>query len=187
MADTGWKFPGTVIGDRPVFDPEMDWINPDNAKADDGSDATATAPEATSTVNGLAATNFDFSSIPINSTINGIEVEIGDYFADVLPVTIGRVKLILADGTDGTADKGIDIAAFTTSLQTDQAGGSNDLWGDLHTVADVQDIDFGFWFNCTVHTSGAVASVDFVRMRIFFTPLPPTPRYRRGHIGFTYG
>ena len=164
MADTGWKFPGTMDGNRL---PNTAWVNPDNAKADDGSNATVTLV-GTSTSSALAASNFDFSSIPADAHIDGIEIRVGDYSLDTGSSHWIFCKLILADDSDGSENKSSVMLDPTTSLQTDEVGGASDLWTENIRRADVTDVDFGFFIQ-TTNTSGTVVlSVDFMQMRVFY-------------------
>ncbi len=130
MPDTGWKFPGTAVGNRTITGSDADWNNINNIKADDNSDADTLISGAGDTTSGLAASNFDFSSIPVGATIDGIEVRVGKYVAPNVSATphINVCRLILADNSDGTENKEADIADPTTTDQTDEAGGSTDVW-----------------------------------------------------------
>jgi hypothetical protein len=173
---TDWKFPGTVIGNRTVAGGSVNWVNPDNVKADDGNEATVALGAAISFSNGLAATNFDFSEIPNNATIDGIEIRVGDYFDDVNDSRLIPVLLILADDSDGIAvNRHIDLALITTTPQTDGSGDANDRWAeDYVTVADVQDPDFGFFVGAESLGVAANVSVDFLQMRLTYHTRLPT-------------
>ena len=120
MADTGFLFPGTAVGNRAITGGDRNWINTDNIKADDTSDATWFSISANEQSNGLAASNFDFSGIPAGSTIDGIEVRVGDYSGSSNSVfTWDVLRLILADDSDGSVNRNTDLTAPTTSDQTD--------------------------------------------------------------------
>ena len=177
MPDTGWKFPGTMVGNRTVAGSDADWTNQDDCKADDGNTADLVLTGAGDISSGLAASNFDFSDVPTGATIDGIEVRIGDYIVDTVggTPTINAVNLILADGSDGTENKSAEIAAAITSLQTDDAGGALDLWGEALATADVTDVDFGFFVSMGL-TSAVTTDfdVDFLQMRVFYHEGLPT-------------
>ncbi len=175
-AITSWKFPGTMVGNRAVSGSSATtWTTPDNAKADDGSNAEILLESGSEVSKGLAASNFDFSAIPADSIIHGIEVRFGDYAVDSVAgtPTINLVRLILADDSDGGEDKSAEIAAPTVALQTDEAGGSKDLWGESFTATDVKDVDFGFFISYGL-TSGVETNfdIDFMQMRIFYSAPP---------------
>ncbi len=78
MSDTGFIFPGTMVGNRTIAGSDVDWTSPDNAKADDTSVASANIGPGDES-SGLAASNFDFTSIPDSARIDGIEIRVGDY------------------------------------------------------------------------------------------------------------
>ena len=174
MADTGFKFPGTMVGNRAIVGADVTWTDADNAKADDGSLATCTVT-GTQDSFGLAASNFDFSSIPAGATIDGIEIRVGDYKNSTGPTEIWPIlRLILSDNSDGSDDKSAEMSAWSIFLQTDEAGGATELWGENLTRADVQDVNFGFFHD--VHTLGPERNyeVDFMQMRVFYHEGVPT-------------
>lgn len=187
ILNTGWQFPGTVIGDRrvplregsPQFiqgspSPDYDWINPSNALADDGSDATATydGPMAGAS-RGLAATNFTFGSpdslLPTNAQVDGIEIRVGDYNASGIAQAWNKVRLILTGSPpgDGTEDKSVELGSIGIPRQTDEAGGATDLWSETITRADVINPDFGFFVAVLNGLPGSV-NVDYLQMRVFY-------------------
>jgi len=177
MSDTGWKFPGTMVGNRTIPSSDADWSNPDNAKVDDTSIAVVelTTDDDSS---GLAASNFDFSSIPSTATIEGIEIRVGDYRTNFTNAnSIWSIcKLILADNSDGTENKSSDLPQpNASSLQTEEAGGALDVWGEVLTLADVQDIDFGFFIGAKQDGVGTIGFwIDFLQMRVFYNAGLPT-------------
>jgi len=174
MADTGWKFPGTAVGNRAVSGSTSDWSNPDNIKADDASVAGITVLGGQLS-RGLAATNFDFSSIPVGATIDGIEIQLGDYEKiSGIELSTTNLRLILADGSDGTENKFLDVASWG-SIQTDEAGGAADLWTETITRADVQDVDWGWFISVDAAFVQGIGEVDFMQMKVYYTLGGPTP------------
>ncbi len=169
MADTGWVFPGTAVADRPISGSSWDWINQDNIKADDGNNAEDSG-SPTGDSSGLAASNFDFSSIPAGSIIDGIEVQVGDYRKQGGTWGWAVVRLILADDSDGTENKNADLAAPTESDQTDQVGGASELWSETIGLSDVQDVDWGFFIGADRISGPGVESffVDFMQMKVYY-------------------
>ncbi len=168
MADTGFVFPGTTDAGRGAGSP--DWVNPDNIKADNDTDATWT--EGASVSPGLAATNFDFSVIPAGATIDGVEVRVDDYRNDTQAMTWNNLRLILADDSDGSVSKHGDILGLTTTDQTDEAGGSTDLWSETISRADVQDVDWGFFVKVDFEGVGATVEIDSLQMKVYYTGDP---------------
>ena len=178
MADTGFLFPGTAVGNRTIADSDdPDWSNPGNITADDTSKADWANVLNNDTSHGLAASNFDFSSIPAGAVIDGIEAQIGDYNGN----SIGNAaswevcKLILADDSDGSVSKHSVLIAPPTAPteQTDEAGGASDLWSETIGISDVQDSDWGFFVG-TKEVGGLdrTHEIDFMRMKVYYTPAP---------------
>ena len=170
MADTGFLFPGTGAN-RPIAS-NTDWTDPTNCTADDGSDSSLVFAGFGAS-DGLAASNFDFSGVPDGSTIDGIEVRVGDYNETVGDIIWADCKLILADDTDGTEDKFASLIAPTTSDQTDEAGSASDLWSETINPSDVKDVDWGFF----ISVSTALISnmfIDFMQMKVYYTPISIT-------------
>jgi len=172
MADTGFLFPGTTAGDRTITGGDSNWLNSGNITADDTSNATW-EPSGLQQSNGLAASNFDFSSIPAGSTIDGIEIRAGDFKASVDSPAWDVLRLILADDSDGTENKNGELIAWTGSDQTDEAGGSSDLWSETIGLSDVQDVDWGFFVGGSGDGFGSLLEIDFLQMKVYFTAAPP--------------
>jgi len=172
MADTGFVFPGTAAGNRASAG-NADWTNPDEIKASDATD-TFVAIGGDWTSNGLAASNFDFSSIPVDSAIDGIEIQVGSYEKTGGTVTFIECSLILADDSDGSVSKHADLAVPITSLQTDEAGGAADLWDETISRANVQDADWGFFVRGG-GTSFDFLRIDFLQMKVYYTEPGPEP------------
>ena len=166
MADTGWKFPGTGAN-RPIAS-QVDWGNPGNVTADDGSTAAVTMGTF-GLSDGLAASNFDFSSIPAGSTIDGIETRVGDY-ASFEPVIFVAGNLILADDSDGSVSKHTELAEPSFFNTTDEMGGAAELWTETPTRTDVTDVDWGF-FVAVQHFAVGIGNitVDFMQMKVYYT------------------
>ena len=81
------------------------------------------------------------------------------------------MSLILADNSDGSVSKHGDLAAWTQVQQIDEAGGATDLWTETLSLANVQDVDFGFFYGNTVTQESPVADsdVNYLHMRVFFS------------------
>ncbi len=189
MADTGFVFPGTGASRDNSSGPS--WGTPGNCTADDASNATVVSSAAAES-DFLDATNFGFATpIPAGATIDGIEVQVGDY--DLVSGTWGWAvcKLKLADASEGSENKSAALASPTTSLQTDEAGGASDLWGETISRADVIDVDWGFTIGLVVNAFSRNLRVDFCRMKVFYTEGGgnggASNLFKRQHIGFLYG
>ncbi len=172
MADTGFLFPGTGAN-RPI-DSNDDWGVPSRITADNGLTASVQLLTVGESSDGLAASNFDFSSIPTGATIDGIEIRVGDYTAALEDLAWDVCKLILADDTDGSENKSSELLDWTTSNQTDEAGGSSDLWGENITRANVTDVDWGFFVVAKNISGVPTALVDFLQMKVYHTTISIT-------------
>ncbi len=175
MADTGFLFPGTAVGNRTISGSDDDWSDPDNIKADDAAIAQVVIGAAGETSSGLSASNFDFSGIPAGSTIDGIEVQVGDYLVDTVAgiPAWDVVKLVLADDSDGSENKLGELATWSTSPKTDQAGGASDKWGETIDLSDVQDVDWGFFVGVRGLISATTFDIDFMQMKVYYTDATP--------------
>lgn len=170
IGDTGFVFPGTAVGNRVITGGDVNWVSVDNIKVDDTSTAKF-QPTGLEQSNGLAATNFDFSSIPDDVQIDGIEIQVGDFKHNVSSPAWNVLRLVLADDSDGSENKNGELIAWTGSDQTDQAGGTSDLWSETISVADVKDSDFGFFVGVEGDGAGSAMEIDFMQMRVYFSAL----------------
>lgn len=171
MADTGFVFPGTAVGNRTITGGDKDWSTPSGITADDISDAFWGTFTPTEQSNGLAGSNFDFSSIPSGATIDGIEIRVGDYSESALGGQEWAVlRLILADDTDGSDNRFDELTAIPAdpTETTDEVGGASDLWSETITDTDVKDVDWGFFVG--TESSGITnCFVDFFQMKVYYT------------------
>ncbi len=163
-ANSGWQFPATMVNNRTIAGSDADWSNADNCKADDASNATASLLSAEIT-SGLAASNFDFSSVPVGADIVGIEVRVGDRRLSSGAGRYEFLNLILADDSDGSENKGAN-QSWSGTAATDDRGGEFDLWGETFTDTDVKDVDFGFYISTEAVFGSAGFEVDFLQMRV---------------------
>ena len=177
MADTGFVFPGTAVGNRTITGSDADWSSEGNITADDASDATWPITTTQRQSSGLAGSNFDFSGA--SGTIDGIEIEVGDYQTgfDIQNSNWDVVRLILADDSDGSTNKSADLLDPTNSDQTDQVGGASDLWDETINLSDVQDADWGFFIGFggrNVDFSQDLL-VNYFKMKVYYTLGGPQP------------
>lgn len=170
MSVTDWEFPGATAGNRPIGDNA--WADSSNVTADDGSNATNTQTSTVSQTQGLAATDFDFSEIPDDATIDGIEIRF-EISADIdsSDPNVPELRLIGSDDVDGALNRFSDIGAVTTSPTVETGGGATELWGETRlSPADIKDVDFGFLFHCGIDGFPATEfRVDFMQMRVFWS------------------
>ena len=164
--------PGTAASESVLPEDDVTWGNYNNIKANDGAYATCALPKTKISYR-LKATNFDFSAVPDGSTINGIVVEIErkGSLADVL--IDFRVQLLDAAGAL-VGDNKQDYGYYATSDETITYGTPTNTWGASPTAAMVKDADFGVVMSTTTAdlASTRTASVDFIRMTVYYTGLP---------------
>lgn len=166
MAVTAYKSSGTQASvDRAAG---VAWTSPGNVAASDDSRATCANPGTGS--DWLRLTNFGFSTsdIPAGSTIDGLEFEIecADTAGPAAPrdleiffrVTAGQVG-------SNAADVGVNwpaVEAYVTH------GGATSLYGRSWTDTEIVSADFGIDIAVDA-LGGATASVDHVRIRVYYT------------------
>ena len=167
MASTGNIFAGT--GENNAGIGATAWTSPGNVTADDATDATCNAAASSQY---LVARNFNFASIPVNSTILGItvRVEASEHTAGTESL---NGQLQNDSGTLVGSSKAETISGTSKAVYT--YGGAADVWGATLTRAITQDVDFGvrFWFT-TAHD----VRVDFVTMAVEYL----SPAGNRGYI-----
>ena len=165
--------PGTGADDATVG--TRTWSNPGNITSSNNSYATATSSGGgNSTTHYLKATNFGFS-IPDGATIDGITVEIerkgtktggaGNWVKD------SAVRIVKADGSFGSANKGDTSSEWPTSDAVVSYGSSSDPWSESWSAAAINDADFGAALSAVFQSPDApqTASVDHVRITIDYT------------------
>lgn len=147
-----------------------DWAGPGNVTSSDGTDATITIFLASQPSNGLQATNFSFSAVPVGATIDGM---------------IGEIERRNNGGAGGNIDNNVQVVIGGTRTGNNKAlvglwpgtdtyatyGNSSDLWGTTPTRTQVVASDFGFLLQCYrgSDAGGGLARVDHMRMTVYYT------------------
>lgn len=187
MADTGFKFGIDAIGTRGAGD--VAWATVSNVLSDNDEDAFVTFTNLQDS-QGLAIKDFDFSSIPVGATIDGVEVRVSQYGSTFnFDIDWQEIRLIVGD-VDGTENKASALPAPGDPDQNEIIGGPTDTWSETLTRGNVQDgTDFGVFFTAVDLGGGATIFIQFVEMKIFYTVAagPTPPKYTRRHIGFLNG
>lgn len=168
--DTGWSFVqlGTPEGGGGGFA----WSSASNVTANDGSNATCNVDggEDSDFIHGEMGSRY--FSIPIGSTIDGIEVE---YEASSADGDISEKQLyIVIGGVRSTVVNRSTTATYTGTMTAYTRGGSTDKWG-LTTpipVGDMNATDFGFALLVTNDASKGddTVSVDYMKVKVHYTP-----------------
>jgi hypothetical protein len=128
------------------------WTSPQLALVEDGSFATATIPDSSSSSH-IKATNFGFS-IPSNGYITGITAGVKAKRTGGSDISINCQ--IIKGGVIGGNEKS---AGTSTTLTKYFLGGDTDLWGNTLTYSDVNSSNFGL--ACKGVNDGVVDSTTF--------------------------
>lgn len=155
VLNTGYHYPGTG---------KLNGAATTALGADDGVEAALAA----GLWNEFQATNFDFSSIPDNASIQGIEVIVERRSTSGNPAKDQVVNLLGVEG--GTSNKAKAGNWPTTSTATTY-GSETDLWGSQYITTDViKDPAFGVRIIAARGTVGVDASggIDRVQVRVFY-------------------
>jgi hypothetical protein len=157
------KPPGTVEDSAATG--TVVWVNPGNAKAEDGNCAVATAAEAAKKSHYLQATNFGFA-IPPSASIVGIAASVRRRAAAAGTILNGASSLIQGGALKGTKKEGV-LAYWPTNFASEIYGGHSDLWGLAHTPTTVNSKEFGFAFTAEFPFKGA-AEVDEITVTVAY-------------------
>ena len=131
------------------------------------------ALDSTKVVNDFMVSGFDFSAVPLNADIVGIEVKFERY-SDVGAKAIDSLVTLTGIGT-AAANKARGEQWQTTPTITTY-GGQNDLW-ECPSVdaAIVRDSEFGVHIHATRAAAGtpATGGIDYVTVKVFYIEKDP--------------
>jgi hypothetical protein len=170
VADTGAVFPGSGTSVSSGDANEVTWTTPENITAADSLVAAITAATFDSPDPSfyLLASNFGFS-IPVGSTIDGIQVDINR--RSIIANSGVDNELRLQDDTATlVGDDKASATVWPNTLTTATYGGAADTWNASPTVAMVNDPDFGVALQARANIANADISVEWVTMTITYTP-----------------
>ena len=147
------------------------WASTSSITSSNGVKATASLGSTAQSQN-LDATGFGFS-IPSTATITGIRVEI-ERSANGTSIDDEDVYILKAGAATGT-DHASGTDWPTAGDASAYYGNSSDLWGTTWTPAQINASNFGVRLKTDSDTtSSRVASVDYIEIRVYYTPLPDT-------------
>lgn len=157
------KSAGTVADDSGVG--TIAWSDPSNAKASDGSYATAEITDA-ATTHYLKATNFGFA-LPEGATVLGIIAGIqrkqqGGSVRDA------RVHIIKGGSIEEVEDKAWP-SIWPTADEYQFYGDASDLWGQTWTNSDINNSGFGIALAASKQTGFKKASVNHMQITVYYT------------------
>jgi len=144
------------------------WSNTQNAATDDANAAVSSAnASAKSSTNILRFTDPGLS-IPANSEIVGVQVQIRRFELTTTSVEDNEIFLYAA-GRVG--DNQADAVNWEATATTKTYGGEDDLWGSAVTQADVTATTFGFELKASYGAAGTGdASVEFAQINVCYNP-----------------
>lgn len=168
MSPSGPRYAGTAVDSGGGVSV---WVNPGNATgAPDGAYATNTASGNTDI---LTLTNFGFT-IPSVAVVDGVYVEI-DGFSDSTTTTT-TLQLLKNGAVTGTAKN--SSTNWPSSLAFFGFGSSTDNWGATLKGSDVNSSNFGFQLQANLFAKSPSASIDAVRITIYWHIPPALVNYR---------
>lgn len=158
-----------VAGSNSAAVGTLDWSNPGNITADDGTRATAASMGQNVITHYLLGTHPDLAAIPSDAIIDGIVVGIEKRCttasADVRDESIRLFKAGAAAG----ADRADQVTLWPATEAVVNAGGAADMWGTTWTPADVQASTFGVGVSVkNHHTVVATAGCDHIRITVYW-------------------
>ncbi len=93
-----------------------------------------------------------------------------------------QVFIVKSDGTIGTTNKSGNLYWNNTDTYK-SFGSASDLWGEVWTAEDINDIDFGVVFagkeTNPEKLSANTTYVDHIRITVYYTLIGPFPTFFR--------
>jgi len=163
--------PPTTVDQAGATNP---WVNLPNVLTQDGQYAQVTLYGTSNQVNSsntLLITGFDFSTIPDNATILGIQVKIWHKQLGGTSAIDDSIISLLGVPSN---NKNNPSAWNNSAEETFTYGNSTDLWGNIAGTlegADVNSQQFGVSISvdCTLAPgNGAIAGIDFVSVQVWW-------------------
>jgi hypothetical protein len=166
--NTGWVLAGQG---RSVDRGGVDWTNPGNVTADDGTNATSgTIAKSGGTTDWIVGDSFSLSGlVPAGNIITGIEMRVQASVSAGSTQQISSVNIGKSDSTLGTAKN--PALSITTSPVNYDFGGFQDLWGLSISESDILVSTFqvrAFFANNSGITDDTTFSVDAIWVRVWY-------------------
>lgn len=162
MADTGWKYAGSAADQGGL----QSWTNTGNATGSNTGTYAYCVMSAASNSNALRLTGFDFSALPSDATIDGIQVAI--YAAEGGAGDLAVDARLVIEGTPSGATKN---TALTTTPMEYVLGNSTDKWSLTPTPAQLKAGTSGIELVFTNDPfDSSEARAYYVGIKIYYTP-----------------
>ena len=167
LDETEWKEPSTVETNTGIC---TAWSDPENAQTDNATYATsAVLKNDISCYLNCYDYGFTTSDIPEGSIIQGVLVEVQRKSSAQYSLYDNNIRLLIAGSPDGT-NKASGIF-WPVAEDSREYGGEASLWELSLDEYDIRDADFGARVQAyNYDNSTRTASVDVVRVKVFFTP-----------------
>ncbi|KKK85388.1 hypothetical protein LCGC14_2773800, partial [marine sediment metagenome] len=164
--DTGWVTTGT--GTSVVRSGSTNsWNNPSQIEVDDKSFADTYITTLGGYTDWLRAANFDFSSIPVGATLDGIEVRIKRYAYYSNEDYDDEVYLI--SNTAQVGDNKSKATPWRTTAGYYTYGGPTDTWNSGLTISDIKTINFGVELSALTVVPYSYLYVDSIQIKVYYT------------------
>ena len=165
MSPTGPLYPSVAANVNPGYPSQGDWTNVNNVFVPDGVFSDGDISSGGKSTGALQATGYGFT-IPSTAIIDGIYVEFLRKGNTAATGGLGLLKAGTAVGTPKTGDFWPATAAWFGY------GGPTDLWGATWTPSDINNANFGTSLSVYNTHGGGSASVDALRITVYWHPAP---------------
>ena len=156
--NTGWLEGTTASG--------TDWTNPTNAVTLNAVTADYLMPIASWSTK-ITVEGYDFSLIPVDATIDGIEVEITASGSSVSGVYLGSIGLYTT--VNGFSSTETDAVVYTQALESRVYGANNDIWYASITREELQTLKTVYDAENTNSSNTRSVYLDSIRVKVHYT------------------
>jgi hypothetical protein len=174
MATTGAKPPTAASSTSETGWSGNAWLTPGNLYGAGDAAITASTFDAGIHSQVLRAYGFDFSAIPDGSTIQGVQIVIGNAQYATAICALSLAQLLDTAGARVGTNQYATPVNLTTSDANYTKGGATDLWGNALDAAWVKDPQFGVGIGVIVGGSNNCdVFIDSVTMEVWYTAPAP--------------
>jgi hypothetical protein len=156
-------FPGTVAN----AGSGASWVNLNNVKANDNTDAYVATNISGSMI--LKSTAFGFT-IPTDATIQGIELNFERWSSNGdATIYTGDALIQLYKAGTLTGSNIADHSHWETSRTVKTYGGATSLWGTTWSKSDIENSGFGVGIQTEQSAPGYQSYIDYVTLTVYYT------------------